>query len=214
MNQQKEGWWVPEKMAASGPGSYISRSRHIESALSHHVGERRGVIQAGGHIGIWPKFLSECFEIVITFEARTENWECIAANTDPDRVLSIFGALGERISCGSINIHAKSTGGHHTLIRTDHPSQEVPVYSIDSLPHGLRIGIDAIFLDVEGYELHALRGAMKTIEANKPTLVIEENGCSKKFGGAPGDIEKMLAPLGYRKVAAYDEDIVLIAREP
>lgn len=196
----------------TGAGSYVGRAAAIAPIMTHHIGERRAVLQAGGHVGIWPKFLSEHFELVITFEARLENWECIAKNTDPDKVLSFFGALGEKISSGSINLNAKSTGGHHMSIRADHPSQEVPVYTIDSLPLGFRQGVDAIFLDIEGYELHALRGAMKTIEMQKPTLVIEENGCSKKFGGAPGDIKKMLAPLGYKKVASYDEDIVLTAR--
>lgn len=214
MIRYKDEWWVPNKMGETGPGSYVGRSRHVESALSHHTGPKRVAVQAGGHIGIWPKLLADHFDAVYTFEANFENWECAARNAAGGRVFAVFGALGERNEMGAINVHEKSTGGHHMATWDNRPQQPVPVFALDHiLPVYVRGNVDTIFLDIEGYELHALRGAMETIALTKPTLVIEENGCSKKFGGAEGDIEKMLAPLGYRKVAAYDEDIVLTARE-
>lgn len=55
-----------------------------------------------------------------------------------------------------------------------------------------------IKLDVEGYELKALRGLRRTLEDRRPAVITELNGeLLAKCGESPGDVYDFLNPLGY-----------------
>ena len=190
----------------SGPGSYITRSKVIDIALPH-INGRKLVLQAGGHLGVWPKKLAEHFERVLTVEPEPRNVECLRANTEGLAVEIFVGVLGSNSGIAKVNNRETSTGSHHIATRMDVPWIEVPMFTIDQLCEGRKV--DAIFLDVEGYELNALRGATRIL-ADRPTMVIEQNACAKKFDGADGLAEKFLYGLGYRRVATFDEDVILV----
>lgn len=56
-----------------------------------------------------------------------------------------------------------------------------------------------IKLDVEGFELLALRGLRRTLEHRRPALVLEANGEMLEMnGGSPAALHDFLEPLGYR----------------
>jgi hypothetical protein len=77
---------------------------------------------------------------------------------------------------------------------------------IDSLPLDF---CDAIFLDLEGYEIPALQGAQRTLTNHHPLLVVEENKHGNHRGYSYGDIERLLAPLKYKVIDRVGEDLVL-----
>lgn len=55
-----------------------------------------------------------------------------------------------------------------------------------------------IKLDVEGFELHAIRGLRRTIERRLPAIIMEVNGEMLELNGAgPHDIYDVLSPFGY-----------------
>lgn len=84
----------------------------------------------------------------------------------------------------------------------------LPTLCIDDL--SLR-ECDLIYLDIEGYEFRALRGALATIERCHPVIVVEDKGLSERYGSARGDIEKWLgAEFGYRVAARPHKDVVLV----
>jgi FkbM family methyltransferase len=65
--------------------------------------------------------------------------------------------------------------------------------------------LDFIKADVEGWELHMLKGAAHTLSTLRPTLFLEVVESSLARGGAaPGDIWAELAPIGYRAAKAPD----------
>ena len=60
---------------------------------------------------------------------------------------------------------------------------------------------DFIKLDLEGYELLALRGAIETIQNNKPTLVIEVvDGYMRRFNTTPQELYDFLESISYEIV--------------
>jgi len=65
--------------------------------------------------------------------------------------------------------------------------------------------LDFIKADVEGWELHALKGGVRTLSTFKPALFLEVVGSSLARGGArPEDVWTLLAPMGYRAQKARD----------
>ena len=52
-----------------------------------------------------------------------------------------------------------------------------------------------MLVDIEGAEIDALRGALKTIAASKPTIMVEVHWIGDDFKAF---FETELAPLGYR----------------
>lgn len=196
------GWHCPDLL--SGPGNYLNKNGDAELALAHCT-RRRSAIQAGGHIGTWPVMLSPLFERVFTFEPDRDNFTALAANLAERTAGNVFpvrGILGKKRRLHGLHQSVKSTGQHRVGT-----GPLVPAFRIDDL--GLE-DLDAIFLDVEGFEIPALMGAEETIRRCRPVIMAEENRRAFDQGFRLGDIARLLAPLGYRKVAEIHEDIVFI----
>ena len=74
---------------------------------------------------------------------------------------------------------------------------------------------DLIKLDIEGAEVMALHGAMRTIDRHQPVVVIEQNGAAKTYGMPATAAEDVLKSLGYSRFgsvefAAGNFDLVMI----
>lgn len=171
-------------------------------ALSGTEG-RRVAVQAGGNTGVWAAWLAERFERVYTVEPDPINYHCLERNV-PGNVWHRQAAFGERP--GKVGLHADpaNIGAHYI-----DGKGEIPVVTIDSYALG---ACDYICLDVEGYELRALRGAVETIRAHRPTIQIEDKGLSRKYGAEKGDAEAWLAAeFGYQVVERVHRDVILAA---
>lgn len=65
--------------------------------------------------------------------------------------------------------------------------------------------LDFIKADVEGWELHMLKGAARTLARFRPALFLEVVGSSlARAGAGPDDIWAQLEPVGYRAAKAPD----------
>lgn len=184
----------------TGPSAYLKRAEDLRQYLPR-IPTRRACVQAGGHIGVYPKILSEHFGRVYTFEPEHENFGCLVRNATAPNVYAARAALGE--NRGGVGlVRSKGTGGH----QIGEVTGPVPRLHVDDL----RLAdCDALFLDVEGYEIPVLRGAWRTIVKCRPVIVAEENKKTHTFGFEFGDIEKLLEPLGYAVIDRLHEDIVL-----
>jgi FkbM family methyltransferase len=191
-------YWVPELM--TGPGAYLRRSLELQQHFAR-LSRRRSCVQAGGHIGIWPRVLSGVFAHVYTFEPEAENFACLTRNAPAGNVYAARGFLGDRHGGHALEHHGSSTGGHQVGA-----SGPIPTWMVDDL--ALK-DCDAMFIDVEGFEAWVIMGAMKTIARCRPLLVLEENKQMLRRGRVYGDLERMLAPAGYRLLARVGEDVVL-----
>lgn len=157
-------WWPTDCNAEAGFEYMIRRVTDVDLAIKH-CRKTALAVQAGGNVGMWPLRLAKTFSVVHTFEP----------------VPHIYGALCNNIVTGIVphNELLGATVGEEVPFRY-HPGgtsrvdpegkERLTTTTIDALKLPC---CDALFLDVEGFELHALTGAMETIKAFRPVITVE-----------------------------------------
>lgn len=193
------GTWWPSKCRESRLNTEFTFN-DINTVISI-CDKKQTAIQAGGNVGIWPREFSKHFEKVISFEPDDLNFECMIKNIENINNIEIYNtALGAAAGAGALNRVSYNCGAHYLK-----DGDEFQVMTIDSLDLD---SCDLIQLDVEGFELNALKGAIKTIDAFHPIIMVEDKGLSNRYGSNKGDIEKWLTPLGYTRCAETARDII------
>lgn len=163
---------------------------HTLTDLDEHVFplvEHAGVaVQAGGAMGMWPKRMAQVFDTVYTFEPNPQSFNCLVHNCQEENIVKIQAALGDQHSLVTMAFHENPNNyGAYQCKR----GGVIPTFKIDELALDR---CDLIMLDIEGYELFALRGAEATIDRYRPVIVLEDKGCSAKYGYNRGDVERHL----------------------
>jgi len=135
------------------------------------------VVQAGGNLGIFPTYLSKSFEKVITFEPIHKNYICLLENISGIHNISVYNyGLGDKYANTKIFKEVPQNCG---AIRLEYDEDgNIPIIPLDELTFD---AVDLIWLDVEGFEVKALKGAKKTIKKYEPILVAENNGLIAEF---------------------------------
>lgn len=201
---QQHGYFWPK-----GNNAEMSRRRiRLPQALStvkqilEKTKGRHTVVQAGGHVGLWPLELAKHFEHVYTFEPNWDNFHCLVRNVLAKNVYPMRAVLGE--TSGSVSMtRDKPFSGVHYVTPEAGP---IRMLRVDDL--GLT-RCDALVLDVEGYEFPVIKGAYETIQRFHPTIVIEnlpQHGLKLGTGTAE-DIAGWLTVFGYgagEKIAKRD----------
>lgn len=163
---------------------------------------RRAVVQAGGNIGLWPRRYARDFERVYTFEPEPASRAVLVQNVAhlPEVIVRPEALGSEPGVCG---IKPRSLGSH-TVVEGD----AVAVIALDSL--GLT-DVDLLQLDIEGYEVRALRGALDTIRRSRPVIQVEMRGFTEKYGDSDAALVALLKAEGYREHARVPgSDVVFI----
>jgi len=177
--------------------------------------KRKGVaVQAGGAMGMWAKRMAQVFDVVYTFEPTPQSFYCLNFNCPEENIVAFNAALG--MDTGMVNMQfpehkkrsktGKDNYGGFRCFKGGH----IPTMLLDDLELP---GCDLLMLDLEGYELFALKGAIKTINDHHPVIVMEDKGCSNVFGYAKGDVEKYLSEeAGYRTLKRFHggRDVVCV----
>lgn len=201
--------WKPSKwMTDIKADPYVTQPIIIDAAMRHHKGHKRVVIQAGGHVGIWPAKLSDHFGQVVSFEPVLENYVACVLNIQATNVFMILGCLSSAVSLVQVS---NSVGfGGSAKVRPGGNSFASCSIPICELPEWIQSQIDAMFLDVEGHELEILIGATYVLETNHPTIVVEEKEKFLRTGKA-GETLQFLEKFGYRQVEQIGDDLIFVA---
>lgn len=128
-------------------------------------------VDAGANIGIYTRFLSLCVGptgCVHSFEPSPENFRRLQAATRklPNVRLS-QAAVGESSRRSRLYISDKLNVDHRAYVPEGESRHTVPIEMIaidDYFKPGERV--DLIKMDIQGYELHALRGANRILADN------------------------------------------------
>lgn len=157
-------------------------------------------VQAGGNVGIFPAKMAERFKFVYTFEPDAINFNCLCRNAPLENIIKLQAALGEKHGLVGIQKVPQNVGANYVS-----GAGNVPTLKIDDLNLNT---CDMLMLDVEGMELAALKGALGTIMAFHPCIVVEEKDLGNRYGYPHGAIAEFLASIGYREVHRKHRDVV------
>lgn len=174
---------------------------------------KRTVIQAGGNCGVWARHLADIFKSVWTWEPDPLNYHCLSHNTIyRPNVFCVNAALGNQRGETSMNAPEQNNCGALQLepyVTTRKLLNPVQVQMIDDYQDQLG-HVDLMYLDLEGYELHAIAGAIKVIERCQPVIAVEDKGLSERYGVARGDVLRYIQDtFNYEVCDQYARDYVL-----
>jgi FkbM family methyltransferase len=159
-------WWPDFETDPQELMVYLTRKVTDCDVATEHCRTKGIAVQAGCHIGLWPRRLARSFEFVHTFEAVPELVEVAKLNlAHAPNVILHQSALG---SFNGRTEFSKRAGGRGKIdVGGEFP---VDVRTIDSLD---LVRCDLIYLDIERGELEALWGASETIAAHSPVVALE-----------------------------------------
>ncbi len=176
--------------------------------LPHRVAkfvQRRGtVIQAGGNCGVYVEQYADLFETVYTFEPDPINFHCLQQNVQHKHVHKVQACLGESSGHAGMYSEGKNAGGYY--VNSSHGPLEMR--TVDSLELDY---CDLIHLDIEGYELPALRGSVETIKRHHPVIALEyKDNQAQRYNYSLDQLERFLSDMDYKFVSQEQDDRVYI----
>jgi FkbM family methyltransferase len=137
------------------------------------------VADVGANIGVYSKFLSRCVGpsgLVHSFEPSRDNFRRLSAVTrDVSNVRLTQAAVGERSGRCELYVSDKLNVDHRAYKADGDSRRVVPTQMValdDYFKHGQRV--DLIKMDIQGYELHALRGAQRVLNENSDINLLLE----------------------------------------
>lgn len=208
MTQYPSGLWVPDGEVWLAVSERAQRTAARQYATMLPPERRRLVVQAGGNVGIFPQELAKTFARVITAEPDPKNFACLARNTEKMSNIGRFElALGTTGGKTEIVHVADNCGRSHISANLSANSGDAPatVWPIDDFELD---ECDLIQLDVEGYEMHVIYGALETIDRLRPVIVLELNACAARYGESVEEVRLAVEILGYTSRKGHGEDVI------
>lgn len=197
-------WWPTNTDPKKGYEYMIHRVTDIDVAVKH-CKKTAVAVQAGGNIGMWPRRLAKFFETVHTFEPVPVIYGALESNVRHLPGVIAYNQLLHSEERSQVHFSVRSGGVSRVVKKEDEPGAFLfaNLTTIDAMKLPC---CDAIFLDVEGHEMEALRGAMETIEKYRPVITVEvwDKNAEAYW--------KFFDKLGYTRVAKVHMDYVFSPR--
>lgn len=173
---------------------------------------RTAVVQAGGNVGVFPKYLARSFQACYVFEPSSDLFPTMTANAPERNVIRFQAALGESHGLVGTACNRRKHGPgpiHAGLTHIDGPGI-IPTLRLDDFEFP---ALDLLYLDIEGYELFALRGALDTIERCRPVIAVEINKNAEFYNLSGDDVRALICAQGYRHALTVLSDEAFVPVE-
>jgi len=176
----------------------LSQETELLEVVKPHLEGSGVMVQAGGNCGMQIAKFAEYFDVVYTFEPDPINFYCLVNNLLYDNVIKLQCCLGDNHELVSMTTFDGETGGFYV----NKNNGFIPTVKVDDMNLNR---CDFIQLDVEGYQLFALKGALNTIQKFKPLICVEFDWL-ERYGHSRDEISKFLQDLNYEHVVNYTSD--------
>ena len=170
-------------------------------------GKERVFVDVGANVGRYVVPAAKVYSKVYAVEPDPDNLEALYRNIElnsvSDRVVVVPKALGSAPGRARL-----AQSGAQSRIADE--GVEVDVDTLDNCCPGAKV----VKIDVEGYELEVVKGALRTIEENKPILIIEHH--EYVFGLKPTwhpEIARILRDKGYVAIRVRYPHFLYIHRD-
>src|SRR5437588_1529390 len=147
--------------------------------LKRMLSEGAVAVDAGANIGIYSQFLSGCVGptgVVHSFEPSPENFRRLQSTTRKlANVRLSRAAVGECSRKSALHLSDKLNVDHRAYIAEGDSRHTVPIDMLaldDYFKPDQRV--DLVKMDIQGYELHALRGAARVLADNPDNKLLVE----------------------------------------
>lgn len=191
-----KGWYDHDWPLPAEIALLADRGRLREGALVFDIGAHQGLVamMLGDQVGPAGG--------VVAVEATLHNAEVAWRNVAVNGLTQVVVMHAAGAEAPGVLRFSPRMNGH--VAAPDEASVEVRALTIDelTLKHGAP---QLLFVDVEGYELHVLRGARETVEAHHPDLFVEVHvGAGLERFGTTDDLLALIPP-GYEILVAPAE---------
>ncbi len=179
----------------------------LEFLREQGMGAGKRIFDIGAHQGVVAMMISRMVAPgeVVAVEANLFNADAAKRNAELNRMENlrvVHGAIsstsGELLISADFNAHVSK---HRAT------SSRVRAYTIDELA-GIHGEPDVLFIDVEGFEIEALKGAQETMRNGKNCFVEVHVGCGlENFGGSATEVLHYFPEGRYELFYKYEEDM-------
>lgn len=216
MKITNEGWAIVER--DSHLGRWVEEHKRLDfdqNALPQmlpYIKPNGIVLDIGANIGCYAYAFAKVAANVHCFEPNEETFHCLMHNLRG--LINCYEynfAVADKmflcdVVCENDNIGMSFIKpvekGKYKAVTIDYMEYNNQMFTSNSNSHN----IGFIKIDVEGYELHVLKGAEKTISIHKPVMVIEINDHTlKRTNTTREEIFKWLTDHGYTFRNIYAE---------
>lgn len=179
----------------------LDHDRYALPIILEHINPGNTVVDAGAFIG--DHTIAYCDAVgptgsVYAFEPNKKAYECLEYNCKTAKNYN----LGLSDKAETVYYSEDKNAGAGRILRDIETSDQIKTITLDSLK--LK-ALDFLKIDVEGYEVSVLKGAISTIKKYRPKMWIEINiGALEQQGKTAKDIENFLSKLNYN-YTAYPE---------
>lgn len=213
-------WYLPEHEEMMKAQLSTALDEQVEAVL-RHTQQRRIAIQAGGAFGLYPLALAAHFDKVYTFEPLQANLECLTRNFSQvpnlaQKCVIVPNPLWEEDDVKVRMWYPKAdlnSYGAHCVSQNVTTGEVAYTITIDLMD---KEDVDLIWLDIEGAELRALRGACRTISKNRPVVVVENRHLPqmREYGTPPGQaVSWVCKAWSYRVIGQTHADTIMVPSE-
>ena len=205
--KEVQGWWLPDQ--ETHIATYFDAIKQSEYQPIHqqtvikHCKQFRTAIDIGAHVGLWARGLTEKFDKVVAFEPCDQFADILLKNAPKVHTVHRC-ALGWREGQVAMAIEPDNTGSTHV---DRGATGNIPMFPLD---HFNLTDVDLIKIDVEGYELDVIKGAMETLRNNDPVMIVEQK---EKYvipeEGKHAAVRFLMKELQYRIIGRVVDDWIL-----
>lgn len=179
-----------EKEGIFDKSSYLVMMSHVQNFGT--------VVDVGTHCGSWAVPLSGSFKKVICFEPDLENFKFLEKNKTENMELFNLALGAKQGFCGMKK--GERNSGQSFISGPG----SIEMTTLDSFC----FNPDLIKIDVEGFEYFVLQGSIETIKRSKPTVFLEDNGLSNRYGTKFKTIDAFMSDLNYSLKERVNYDCV------